>query len=414
MLANNKLHNVLYISYDGMTDPLGQSQVLPYLTSLSKKGYNITLLSCEKPERFTQHKSVIENICSAAAINWQPVLYTSTPPVISTIKDIRVLYKRAYDLHARHMFSIVHCRSYISAMVGQSMKKKFGTKFLFDMRGFWADERVDGGLWNRKNPLFNLIYKYFKKKERQYLQEADRIISLTHAGNDILQARKDVRQPLPVTVIPCCVDTELFNPANINEEQKQTLRRQLGISDEQAIIGYVGSIGTWYMLNEMLMGFKAFKEKDKNARMLFVTTEPKSMVLDAAIRLGIDANDIVVTPAARKEVPLYISLMQYSIFFIKPCFSKMASSPTKQGEIMAMGIPVLCNTGVGDTEYVVNKYNSGVALSDFTTAGYEAAISKLTTTQYNSSTIRDGAIDFYSLAKGVAAYEGVYRQLLKQ
>ena len=41
----------LYISYDGMTDPLGRSQVLPYLQGLSERGHEITLLSCEKPAR---------------------------------------------------------------------------------------------------------------------------------------------------------------------------------------------------------------------------------------------------------------------------------------------------------------------------------------------------------------------------
>ncbi len=35
----NKKGHILYISYDGMTDPLGQSQVLPYLKGLAKKGY---------------------------------------------------------------------------------------------------------------------------------------------------------------------------------------------------------------------------------------------------------------------------------------------------------------------------------------------------------------------------------------
>ena len=43
---------VLYISYDGMTDPLGQSQVIPYIEGLSKLGYQFTLISFEKTDRF--------------------------------------------------------------------------------------------------------------------------------------------------------------------------------------------------------------------------------------------------------------------------------------------------------------------------------------------------------------------------
>jgi len=41
---------VLYISYNGMLDPLGQSQVIPYLKELSRAGVSLTLLSFEGAE----------------------------------------------------------------------------------------------------------------------------------------------------------------------------------------------------------------------------------------------------------------------------------------------------------------------------------------------------------------------------
>lgn len=406
--------NVLYISYDGMTDPLGQSQVLPYLAGLSRRGYKITLISCDKPDRFEKYRSVIEAICKEAGINWQPIPYTATPPIVSTIKDIRHLYKHAYALHRQHNFQIVHCRSYISAMVGQSMKKKFGTKFLFDMRGFWADERVDGGLWNLGNPLYKTIYNYFKKKERQYFEEADHTISLTYEGEKEIHSWKHIsNQPIPITVIPCCVDTNLFNPENIDPQQRQLYFKKLDILQEQTVIGYVGSIGTWYMLQEMLVCFKAFRQQKANALMLFITTEPAHMILSLAEQLGIPGESIRILPAARQEVPYYISLMQYSLFFIKPCFSKKASSPTKQGEIMAMGVPVLCNNGVGDTGYVVKEYHSGVAVDDFFESSLKEAIDRLIHTTFDQDRIRKGAIDFYGLEKGINSYEAVYKQLLK-
>lgn len=406
--------NVLYISYDGMTDPLGQSQVLPYLSGLSKRGYKTVLISCEKPERYEQYRDVIQHICYEAGIDWQPIGYTAKPPIVSTIKDIRMLHKRAYDLHAKYRFDIVHCRSYISAMVGQNMKKKFGTKFLFDMRGFWADERVDGGLWNRSNPLYNTIYKYFKKKEKQYLEQADHTISLTHAGKEVIRSWKHISgQPVAITVIPCCVDTSLFNRQNITADNQLLLRQKLSINQQQTVVGYVGSIGTWYMLDEMLMCLKIFLQKKPDAIMLFVTTEPEEMVLSAARRLGIPEKSIRITASARKEVPYYISLMDFSIFFIKPCFSKTASSPTKQGEIMAMGTPVLCNSGVGDTAYVVDKYHSGIAVDDFSEATLSNALDKMLETKYNAVEIRNGAEDFYSLQQGINNYEAVYKQLLK-
>ena len=78
---------VLYISYDGMTDNLGQSQVIPYLQGLSKKGYSIHLLSCEKPANFEKRQNHISKLLQKSGIVWHPIQYTAKPPVISTLYD---------------------------------------------------------------------------------------------------------------------------------------------------------------------------------------------------------------------------------------------------------------------------------------------------------------------------------------
>ena len=53
--------HALYLSYDGMTDPLGQSQVLPYIIGLQQKGIAFTLISFEKIERFKEEGAAIKS-----------------------------------------------------------------------------------------------------------------------------------------------------------------------------------------------------------------------------------------------------------------------------------------------------------------------------------------------------------------
>ena len=67
-IRNLDLTHVLYISYDGMTDPLGQSQVLPYLSGLSKEGFKFHLISFEKEEKFKNHREHIQAICDRDGI----------------------------------------------------------------------------------------------------------------------------------------------------------------------------------------------------------------------------------------------------------------------------------------------------------------------------------------------------------
>ncbi|MCC6186326.1 MAG: glycosyltransferase [Chitinophagaceae bacterium] len=402
--------NILYISYDGMTDPLGQSQVLPYLVGLSSKGYKITLLSCEKNENW-HHKELIQAICTKHHINWQPTKYTRKPPILSTIKDVKNLKKLAAGLHNKIAFDIVHCRSYIAALVGQSMKKKYGLPLVFDMRGFWADERVDGGLWNLNKPVYKQVFQYFKKKEQQFLQEADAVVSLTYAAKAEIETWSIPHAP--ITVIPCCVDMELFDPTQLSNTKTNALRRKADLPNNKLVMGYVGSLGTWYLLNEMLRFFEYWLKNHPDTILFFVTSEPKDMILKAASNLRIDNNKIRIISSSRSEMPYYISMMDIGLFFIKNAFSKKASSPVKQGELMAMGVPVICNAGVGDSDFIVEKYKSGELVHSFDEQGFSEAVKKLKEEMNHPEIIRQGAADYFALARGVEAYAAIYESLCK-
>jgi glycosyltransferase involved in cell wall biosynthesis len=403
-------NNILYLSYDGMTDPLGQSQVLPYLIGLTKAGLNFHIISFEKPKRFELHREHIQKICDENGIIWHPNSYTQKSPLVTTIWDVYRMKKLTKKLHRKFNFYAIHCRSYISALVGLSMKKKFGTKFIFDMRGFWADERIDGGLWDLKNPIFKTVYTFFKRKEIQYFKNADYTISLTQNGKEEIESWPIFKNEIPkIQIIPCCVDLDLFNPETIDEVKKRDLKSKLKLNEKDYVIGYVGSIGTWYMLSEMLDYFKVLKTTNSHAKFLFVTGEKPENIFKSVFQKGLSEEDVIVTSCLHKDVPLNISIFDTSIFFIRPTYSKKASSPTKQGEIMAMGIPLVCNFGVGDTDGIVEKYKAGKVIKEFNDTNYLASIQS--PSEIDTALMINGANEFYSLTKGVEKYLFVYKEI---
>lgn len=413
LTGTTDMKNILYLSYDGMTDPLGQSQVLPYLVELTKEGYAFHVISFEKHSRYETHRAHIQSICDGAGIQWHPLSYTKKPPLLSTVYDVQRMKRLAHQLHKKHPFVIVHCRSYLSALVGLGMQKRFGTNFLFDMRGFYADERVDGAIWSLKNPLYKRVYTFFKRKEIAFFQQADYTISLTNNGKQEIESWSVFQDNPPrIQVIPCCVDLKLFNPTSIQKEDQDALRKRLNIQEENSVLGYVGSIGTWYMLPEMLDFFKVYQTQHHSAKFLFVTGEKPETIVTLAREKGISTESIIITSCLHKEVPLYVSLFTLSIFFIRPTYSKKASSPTKQGEIMAMGIPLVCNAGVGDTDYVVNHYAAGTVVTSFNAREYFEKLTELPTV-FNKQRTTEGAHTFYGLMGGVKSYLTVYNQLVK-
>ena len=403
--------NILYLSYDGMTDPLGQSQVLPYLIGLTKKGFRFHIISFEKEDRFSKFREEIQAICDQNQIIWHPLSYTKRPPLISTIWDIIRMRKKAFQLHRVFNFSLIHCRSYISALIGQTMQRKWGIKFLFDMRGFWADERIDGNIWSLNNPVFKVVYNFFKRKEKEFFLESDYIVSLTYNGkNDIISWQGFEQLENKIEVIPCCADLEKFNPDNINLVKKDAFKTELNLNDSDFVLGYVGSIGTWYMLDEMLAFFKVLLISKPSAIFLFVSGENQKIIFSKVAELGIPADRIRVKSVLHHDVATCISLFSASIFFIRPTFSKKASSPTKQGELMAMGVPVICNGGVGDTERVVREYHSGMVIEEFNNKSYQLA--DLSFSDFDRTRSMKGAAEFYGLNEGVERYFSVYQKLI--
>jgi glycosyltransferase involved in cell wall biosynthesis len=401
---------ILYISYDGMTDPLGQSQVIPYLEGLAKLGSNITLLSFEKRERFKKNASYIQAILDKEGIRWRPMLFSTRPPILSKLYDVWRLKRIVRKLHRKENFDFIHCRSYVAAAAGLEMKKRYNVPFLFDMRGFWVDERVDNGQWDLSKPLYRFFYKMYKKKEKTYFSEARHIISLTWKGKEELINAYGV-PPAKITVIPCCVDLQHFNYSKIAEADIRKKKQDLGIDSGETLITYLGSLGSWYMVKEMLEFFAEMKKDIPRAKFLFVTQDQPASVFQMATLSNVDRNSVIVKAASRNEVPLYLAVSDFSIFFIKDAYSKRASSPTKQGEIMAMGIPLICND-IGDTGKIIESAKTGALTREFNIPAYNKITKQLPALQaLKREDIRAAAFEYYDLEKGIKEYSIVYKTI---
>src|SRR5437764_10219037 len=246
---------VLYISYDGMLEPLGQSQVLAYLERLAR-GRRVHLISFEKPTDWSNRANAeaVRRRIAEARIQWHPLRYHKSPTAPATAFDIAAGTSLALALTVRHRISLIHARSYVAGLMALAVKRATATRFLFDMRGLWADERVDGGLW----PAGGRLYRAAKNVERRLLLGADHVVTLTHAS-ELEMRRFDylARKIPPITVIPTCADLERFHI----QGPPQT---------DPFVLGYVGSVGTWYLLDEMLLCFVGLREQVPNARLLLV------------------------------------------------------------------------------------------------------------------------------------------------
>ena len=168
------------------------------------------------------------------------------------------------------------------------------------------------------------------------------------------------------------------------------------------------------MLNEMLDFFKILLKHKSNAKFLFITPDKKGEIELKAITKGIPSEKIIISSATRNDVPLFLSLSKLSIYFIKPTYSKKASSPTKTGEIMAMGIPIITNSGIGDSNQMINDSCAGLLINEFTNEEYQKTINQIDVLlETDKERIVKAAENYFSLDKGIELYDNVYKRVLK-
>ena len=392
--------DVLYISYDGMLEPLGQSQVLAYL-KLLVTGRRIHLVSFEKSEDWGNiaERERIEQDIADAGIVWHPLRYHKRPTAVATAWDIFCGIALGLWLVLRHRLGIVHARSYVASVMALTIKRITGVKYLFDMRGFWADERVDGNLW----PRTGRMYRVAKGFERRFLLAADHVVSLTNAAVTEMQRFPHLQGRMPpVTVIPTCADLSCFRP----------LPREPVSSG--FVLGYVGSAGTWYLFDKVAACFAQLLQIRPDARFLVVNRGEHAYIHERLVAAGIPDVAVELTTATHAEVPSQMARMDAGVFFIKPVFSKQASAPTKLAEFLGCGIPCLGNAGVGDMAEVLEGEGVGVALKSFGEAALRNGVQQLLQLAADSATRARcvaAAQKHFSLLDGVIRYQTVYVRL---
>jgi glycosyltransferase involved in cell wall biosynthesis len=341
------IKKVLYLSYDGVLEPLGESQVLAYLEKLSERGVQYFLISFEKradwqnrPKRVAMRERMKRaNIC------WYPLRYHKRPLLLSTLFDAASGFALSITLFVRFRFQIVHARSYVMAMLALSLRVLLPIKFIFDMRGFWVDERADSGQCSRESRL----YKFLKKLERAFLKHADAVVSLTEAGVTEMKSFSylALREPL-FTVIPTCADLELFVPA-INAKAGGFL------------LGYVGTTTLWYDFPPVVTSFRALKKLKPEARLLILTRDPAEPIRKLFKEFS---DSVTIRFTNRDETIKLIQTMDAILFYLHPFYSKRASAPTKLAECLGCGVPVLTNRGVGDMDLIFDQDGIGAIIED--------------------------------------------------
>jgi glycosyltransferase involved in cell wall biosynthesis len=404
----------LYLTYDGLTTMIAQSQVIPYLVAIARSGFPLDVVSFEQPERTPDELHRVESRFGHLPITWMRRRFRSRPPLIAKYVDQADMIGTARKQAAHQNVGAVHSRSYIAGYAGMLAAQRARKPHVFDMRGFWVDQRLEGGRWPQSNLFYRRLYRTWKRREAEMVRTADTVVVLTEAAKQEIERWPSYRGAR-ISVIPCAVDFEMF--AMRTPEARLQSRAKLGIRDGEKVLCYLGSLGSVYKLPEMLRYFAQFRGRYPAARMLFVGKHDKSELIRAGREAGIafTAADFITALGNNTEVPALLAAADVAICFITPTYSSLGVSPTKLGEYLAVGLPVITNAGIGDVVQIVTETDSGHVLTAFDDVAMTNSVKDLDRLmQIPAETIRQRARGWHDLPLAESRYADIYRRLQGQ
>lgn len=393
---------VLYLTYTGLLEPLGRSQVLSYLKKLALS-YEITVISFEK-RRDLNDKEAFRNVvyeCRSRGIHWYPLVYHQHPRLIATLYDLGLFSLVSSIIVVRGRIKVVHSRSLIPGVIGFGLKRILAVRLIYDMRGFWTEERVSAGSVKRGSRLF----KTLSRLERQCFIDADHLVSLTHAAIEQLPLTVADRR-VPVSVIPTCADLDFFRPLHQCPSKE---------NQERFVLGCAGTVmNHWFDFGAVCRFFCELRRVRQDALLRVVSRDDETAIREFASKYGVGANDIEIRSRHHSDMPEEIRQFDAGVFFYRAGPAESARCPTRMAELLGCGVACVVNAGIGDVALIVNRYNVGVVVEQLTDSELAAGVSSLLNLISDKALrlrCRKTAESWFSLSQGVAAYDEIYRSL---
>ncbi len=346
------MRRLLFICWDGPQVNYLEGLFLPIFAGLRER-YQIYILqfSWADSEKITH----LERACAAMGVPYAHFPVQRRPhPLVGTITT---LYKGSNFIQKfvkQHCIDILMPRStFPAAMVLKAIPKLQHVQVIFDADGLPLEERVDFSGLNSKG----LQYKLLKSFETKAIEQADIVITRTHAAIEYL-TKEDPALRNKFFTVSNGRDITIFS----DKGQREVVRRALGIPEDALLLVYAGSLGPQYCVAEMLQVYYQVA-KLKHSVYFLILTGSQEYLARPEFAEFLNKN-VIIKNASFQEVPGYLSSADVGLAIRQPSFSMKGVAPIKIGEYLLTGLPVIASVGIGDTEAVLKNEACCFVLND--------------------------------------------------
>lgn len=373
---NSARFDVAYLSIDSIQEGVGSSQITPLVMGLAAQGKKVCLVTFEKTK---PSQELIDHLQQSGVV-WKPRVFGNTGSAGGILR-LMDLQRNVPDA------DVLHGRSDIPTAA--AIWSRVGSPVLWDVRSLWSDQRqlIGTAGWNR------ITARGARSLENVSAKHAKAMTTLTAAVVPILQTRHR-KLPEIREVIPTCVQTSRFMPSAMPEGEIVCLLS--------------GTFNNYYDIDRTREIIAAIR-KDVNLKVIWARAGESP---DTHLGVGED----VVVGATHSEMPDLVSKAHFGMAICKEddLGSLAAAVPTKIGEFLASGRPMIVSKGIGDMDTLFRDSRAGIVVSkDSPLEGVAAQIHALVADPDVQDRCRNLAMEHFDMEKAVSTYASVYKRMLE-
>jgi hypothetical protein len=368
--------DVAYLSIDSIQEGVGSSQITPLVMGLAAQGKKVCLVTFEKTK---PSKDLVDRL-QKSGVEWKPREF-GRAGFLGGIARLRDLRRNVPDA------DVLHGRSDIPTAA--AIWSRVQSPVLWDVRSLWSDQRALIGTqgWN------SVTARGARSLENVSAKHAKAMTTLTAAVVPILQARHS-RLPGIREVIPTCVQTSKFVPSAMPKGQIVCLLS--------------GTFNNYYDIDRTRLIIEAIRKRiDLKVIWARASESPETY-------LGV-GEDLVIS-ASHDEMPELVKMAHFGLAICKEddLGSLAAAVPTKIGEFLASGRPMIVSKGLGDMDTYFRESKAGIVVSKAASLeGLAAQIEALIADPEVPDRCRSLAMEHFDMEKAITIYSNVYMRMME-
>lgn len=401
-MGNSLGQGILYLTFDGLLQPLGYSQVARLIVRLAGTGHRYRVVSLERRSDVEDLERVarLRAALAGVGIGWTYRVYRESLGPLGAAGNVSGLFMAAVRELMHADIGLVHARGYQAGLIAHLLRSRFGIPYLFDARGAWIDERVSGKSWVA-SPL---LLPGARRLESSLFSQARAVVTLTELHAEAVREGKfGPYRGAPIVAIPTCADYSDFELPDRDGERE---------SPASFCIAIIGSMNASYLVDRSLALAQRTLQAHSGAGLLILTKQVEQY--EAAIRATrIPKARYEIRSVAHDEMPGALRSVDWGIQLLTGGPAKLGSVPTKMAEFFAAGVGVVHHGCNEEVSRWVEQSGAGIVLHEVDDESLDRVALRLG--KRNSREVllhaREVTAPHFSLDAGARRYSDLLRRL---